>query len=321
VPGEGYIETNRIVAFPSLNENIAGLGIALDAPTHNFSMTRIRRYHTSIPSISTFGSIHKYWEIQPTAEGPVQWVYTSYFNSDVIGNESTFQHYIQPVTSGVWLPNGGQVQTSTQRVVNATFLSLPSCRITIASASSGATCSLTDPNYIEAVFLVPSAAYVSDTVFVRSIPPSGTAVDVQWNFGNGIFTAVADTSIIYTVPGNYEVTYQITNGVCADIQRKNIIIEIPPPQRQGPQGIARLLQSIEVYPNPVPRVLFIDVRLTEALLGTTTIINSVGKVVYRKEEIGTSFNTEIDTDVWPNGMYLLSFQVADKTLWYKLVKE
>ncbi|MFN8417594.1 MAG: T9SS type A sorting domain-containing protein [Cytophagaceae bacterium] len=321
VPSSGYVEATRVLMFPTISENIAGLGIYVEAPTHNFSNTTIRRFHQPIPDINN-GSIPKVWEVLPAVAGPVDAVETSYFLEEAVGDEDRFQQYVQSSTSSFWLPKGGVVNTSLYEVINTTFAQLVSQKITIAASSSGASCLLSDPNYIEAVFLVPSNANQLDTVYMYSLPPVGVnGISYSWNLGDGNTTVDEDLYHIYTVPGSYDITYQISNGICYDVQIKTIQVEIPPPMRTAPNVLGGIVRSMNVYPNPVPNNLYVELELEQSLESSLVIQDARGHVVYRAQSIQDIWNTSIDTSGFPVGFYTLFLQVADKKFIYKIIKE
>jgi hypothetical protein len=320
VSSDGYIESNRVLLFPSITENIAGLGLFVESPSHNFGNTTIRRYHRSVPDING-GSIPKVWEITPAVVGPVDALTTRYFSAELIGNEDRFQQYVQSSNSGFWLPKGGVVNTITHQVSNSTFLQLESQKITVAAASSGASCLLSDPYYIEAVFLIPSNSFQYDTVYMFSIPNSFIGTSFSWNLGDGTTTTDEDIQHIFTAPGLYDITYQISNGVCYDVQTKKIQVSVPPPARSIPNVVGGIVRSVNIYPNPVPADLNVEVELEQRFETSIIIQDARGQVVYSSKSIQEVLSSSIDTSSFPVGFYTLFLQVADKKMIYKLIKE
>src|SRR5690606_2855895 len=62
-----------------------------------------------------------------------------------------------------------------------------------------------------------------------SVLPSTGTIEYFWDFGNGVTSTAADTSIQYSGPGTYNVLLRVTDGICTSEVNKTLRLDIPDP--------------------------------------------------------------------------------------------
>ncbi len=319
----GIVTTTRNLQQLKKTTDIAGLGIFIEAPNQVFGTTTISRGHTPFVDAGA-GSIERYFDITTPFTVAVDNIVIRYFDTDNVGNENLFQLYSYKTSFPIWFPKGGIVNNLLDTVASPYFRNLGSERITIAAASDNATCAPSDPNYVEANFLMPSNAYTFDTLhfinFSHSLNTT-SSLDYIWSFGDGSSADARDTTHIYTLDGIYTTTLLVSNGFCADQRGKIDTITVAPPARLIGQVYGQILNSFKFYPNPCSSTVSIEAELADEFPSTILIHDMLGRTImeatYQQQEISDNFAL---SHLSP-GMYILELQAMGKIFTYKLIKD
>ncbi len=119
-----------------------------------------------------------------------------------------------------------------------------------------------------------------------------------WDYGDGSGnTNVSNPSHTYTAADVYTVklTAEDDKG-CSSTQEKTIT--------------ATIATGIKVFPNPATKSIGFGNDIKEA--GTLQFINSIGQVLYEKENIILNEQAGIDVINWPEGIYTVVFNTEKK---------
>jgi PKD repeat protein len=319
----GMVTTTRNLQFLTKETDIAGLGIFIEAPSQTFGTSTISRGHTAFVDAGS-GGISRYFDIQTTYTLPIDNIVIRYFDTDNIGNENLLQLYSYKASLPVWFPRGGIVNSTLDTVASPYYRNLGTERITIAPASDNATCAPSDPNYVEANFLMPSNAFTYDTLhFINfSFSKNTTStLDYIWNFGDGTSADAEDTTHIYTADGIYITTLQVSNGMCSDLRKKTDTITVAPPARYIGQVYGQILNSFKFYPNPCSSIVSIEAELSDEFPSIILIHDMLGRTImeatYQQQEISDKFTLN---HISP-GMYIMELRSMGKIFTYKLIKD
>ncbi|MDF2455899.1 MAG: in-like serine protease [Cytophagaceae bacterium] len=134
------------------------------------------------------------------------------------------------------------------------------------------------------------------TLYMFSSSQNYTSLTWDYGDGNGT-TNTTNPSHTYTVADVYTVKLTATDDKgCSSTQEKNIT--------------ATLSTGIKVYPNPATKSIGFGNDITD--LGTLQFINSIGQVLYEKENILLNEQNSIDVISWPEGIYTVVFNTAKK---------
>lgn len=137
---------------------------------------------------------------------------------------------------------------------------------------------------------------LSDVSFTNT---STDAVGYTWDFGDGTPSTEANPTHTYSSNGTYNVQLVSThaNG-CTDTITKTITIDL--------LGLAvnTMNASIQLYPNPVDEVLFINNSKMENL--TIQVVDINGRLIYNTNKYMNDAMIEIPTQKWNKGMYFLT---------------
>ena len=102
----------------------------------------------------------------------------------------------------------------------------------------------------------------------------------EWTFDGGTPGTSSQqnpTGIIYTAPGNYDITLVASNDFGSNTYMENIYVDVISGITQNPNEI------FEVYPNPSSGVFNID--LNNNVIETIMIYNSLGKMIHQVNNI------------------------------------
>ncbi|MDB5274481.1 MAG: in-like serine protease [Chitinophagaceae bacterium] len=121
---------------------------------------------------------------------------------------------------------------------------------------------------------------------------------LNWDYGDGNSDVnITNPSHSYTVPDVYSVTLTASDDKgCSSTQQKTITVS--------------LTTGIKVYPNPATKSVSFGNDILDA--GTLQFINSVGQVLYQKDNIVLSDQTVFDVIQWPEGVYTVVFNTDKK---------
>ncbi len=320
---DGVVTTTRNLQFLTKTTDIAGLGLFIESPLQTFGTTTISRGHTVFPEAGA-GSIARYFDITTTNTLPVDNIVLRYFDTDNPSNETLLQLYSFKSSRPVWFPRGGVVDELLDTIASPYYRNLGTERITLAPASDNATCAPSDPNYVEAIYLSSSYAFVEDTVvFVNFSFSKNTtaAMSYIWNFGDGTSADREDTSHIYSEAGFYTTTLQVSNGFCSDLRKKDDTIAVRPPTRDLDKSYGQILSSFSYYPNPCSSVVTVDAELTDVFPSSISIFDMLGRKHLQSDYAEQNVVTDIPLQQLTPGMYLLEFQSMGKIYTYKLIKD
>jgi serine protease len=121
---------------------------------------------------------------------------------------------------------------------------------------------------------------------------------LTWDYGDGDGNVnVTNTSHTYTAADVYTVTLTATDDKgCSSTQQKTIT--------------ASTITGIKVFPNPATKSVGFGNDIKEP--GNLQFINSIGQVLYEKDNILLSEQTGIDVINWPEGVYTVVFNTEKK---------
>ena len=127
---------------------------------------------------------------------------------------------------------------------------------------------------------------------------------ISWDYGDGATeTNIDNPSHIYTVGNTYTITLTATdNKGCSSSKQQNVIVSIG--------------TGIKTFPNPANNNLGFGDDITEE--GNMQIVNSIGQLIYQKENTLLS-NTTIETTTWPQGVYTILFTALNKQYTQKIL--
>jgi PKD repeat protein len=160
-------------------------------------------------------------------------------------------------TGWSWTFDGGTPATSTeQNPTGIVYDAAGTYSVTLEVTKDGETSTETKTDYI-AVYNTPMASWEAanlcedvEAEFTDMTDPNGgTITSWLWNFGDpgsGVFdtSSMQNPTHIYTTPGTYHVSMEVTNnGTCVDMYEQDIIIAAKPGQAAQPQGDATICQG------------------------------------------------------------------------------
>jgi serine protease len=121
---------------------------------------------------------------------------------------------------------------------------------------------------------------------------------LNWDYGDGGSTVnVTNTSHTYIAPDVYTVTLTATDDKgCSSTSQKTIT--------------AAIATGLKVFPNPATKSIGFGSDIKEA--GTLQFINSIGQILYEKENIFLSDQSGFDVINWPEGIYTIVFITEKK---------
>lgn len=113
----GFVRTQRVLTSPSAVDDIAGIGLSIDAIGVFFGSTEILRGHQSQKGASN-GSILRYYKFTPTLNGTANTVKIHYMDTTEMNdlNEASFSIWASDNDGVVWHNQQGVVNQSTDEV-------------------------------------------------------------------------------------------------------------------------------------------------------------------------------------------------------------
>lgn len=178
---------------------------------------------------------------------------------------------------------------------------------------------------LDARFLLPSMAYILDTVvsidITWPVPSQST-----WHFPQEMTLILAQDNLVFSQfaeAGTYEVSLVAEASGCTDSTTKTIVIH----EREAeshPSGRAMtsaLLNTFSVYPNPNEGEFEVDVRLNQESPITITIANAVtAKIIaVLRDEGSARYVKRVSLGSLQAGIYSLKLEHAFGTLFTRMV--
>jgi hypothetical protein len=316
----GTVVVKKNISFPLGTENISGIGFFIDAPTEVFGITEIIREHNSIPDIGN-GSIARWFYVKPGIPSPTNLIKVKYLDNDNVHNETSLSFYTKKPAAANFFPKGGTADANINLVSSSFFLTLDEQVITLAPISNNSTCDKSNPDYVESIFLSPTAAIEGDTVYLVNLSLSTPdSLTNFWNMGDGTNYNTVDVIHIYKEPANYNVSLTINNEVCSDAKTKVILVKEKTSNPKNSAAISAILNSFLYYPNPVQNKLNLQMELSDQYESTITLLDVWGrKLISRKYNDALTLDS-YDVSSLSEGMYILKLDVMGKVFTYRIVK-
>ena len=156
---------------------------------------------------------------------------------------------------------------------------------------------------------VSGFTYIDNQGTVSFTSTSTNATLYNWNFGDLSTGNTANPTHTYTNVGNFLVTLIVTNSCGTDTITQVINITII--------GINEvIINNINIYPNPVKDMLFIDLNNSNLINSEISITDIPGNIVINNKI--DKLNYSIDLSKLNKGMYFININNVNT---YKFVKE
>ena len=156
---------------------------------------------------------------------------------------------------------------------------------------------------------VAGFTYIDNQGTVSFTSTSTNATSYSWNFGDLSTGNTANPTHTYTNVGNFLVTLIVTNSCGTDTITQVINITII--------GINEvIINNINIYPNPVKDMLFIDLNNSNLINSEISITDIPGNIVINNKI--DKLNYSIDLSKLNKGMYFININNVNT---YKFVKE
>ncbi len=123
--------------------------------------------------------------------------------------------------------------------------------------------------------------------------PSGGTAPYSYLWNNGANTQ----SITKLAPGNYVVTVT-DNNECQKIYTITV------GEIVGTNDLS-ILNNISLFPNPTSGNFTVNARFSEMVTSDLTVVDLLGKIVYKKRLEGKEINEHIDLSAYPQGSYFV----------------
>lgn len=179
---------------------------------------------------------------------------------------------------------------------------------------------------LKARYLVTSLAEVFDTVSFISLSVPIDA-DHLWMFGNGIQSTIEDPLHIYTRPGVYETSLQISNEFCSDDEYKTVTIveesEEDEEQEETSRSDNKPTQFVkaDIVPNPNRGFFVLDLEMSKEGGVNLTLLDSSGEILQeRSYKTLSELNDTFDIRRQAAGIYLLRITTADNQKTLRILK-
>ncbi len=148
---------------------------------------------------------------------------------------------------------------------------------------------------------------------------SGTGVVSNWNFGDGTFSQDANGQHIFTQNGTYSVCLSVLNSSdsCSDMHCEDVMVT------NVSTGLGLNQMTItSIYPNPVEKMLQVELNVNRAQDATIRLIDLSGRVVIENSSsLHMGLNTlQLDMSQYNTGIYLLHIQSGEEQIIRKIMK-
>lgn len=144
---------------------------------------------------------------------------------------------------------------------------------------------------------------------------SSDTVAVIWDFGDGIFSELVHPTHTYEKSGTYTVTLTTANECGENSFSQELIVVVSSIQNTAQQ-------QIQLYPNPTTGVLYLNMSAKKTEELTLRLLNVQQQVLLEKKWSYDIKNNilEFDISTIEQGIYLLSVQGQETSLFFKIVK-
>ncbi len=213
-----------------------------------------------------------------------------------------------------WAFEGGTPENSTDENPSVVYVNPGTYGVTLIAFNEFSADTVHYDEYIT-VHPLPVADFVyemsGDTV--QFMQTSLYASRYEWDFGNGMNGEGANPTVVYTEPGEYDVTLIVSNDCGSDtIVRKVEIIT----------GIEEIpLDAIVVFPNPFDDIL--NIRFSPELSGIVelNLMDISGKLMFAESfNVDNSVKRIVKLSGLQSGLYILEIRNEGKVAYRKLVK-
>jgi len=175
---------------------------------------------------------------------------------------------------------------------------------------------------VHAYFLASTIDTVNKAVqFVNLSQPE--SVDQTWYFGDGVTSIVKNPFYTYSLPNNYTVSLEVSNGYCADKISKSLDVLFRENGIRTIKNIKKLeVLRYHVYPNPSSQKINFKMELNEAASVNIKIVDLAGRIISMEQiEYCQYLEKSIVLNEFSNGLYIIEFRATnDKGLVYKATK-
>jgi PKD repeat protein len=197
-----------------------------------------------------------------------------------------------------WLNNNTPIVGAT----DSSYTTLSSGTYNVITEANGCYDTTSTISVIASVPPVAAFTYSDSGLVVTFANTSTGATSWQWDFGNGFSTGLENPIHTYQSPGTYTVQLIVSDGLCSDTLEITFTIYA--------LGLTNNdVPEIQVYPNPVTDVVFIDSPFENY---NVEIFNEVGKLVKTTEYIQSGNPAQIDVSDLSSGTYLLKVVSVEK---------
>jgi hypothetical protein len=322
----GLVKVAPYLGSPLITFNIAGLGLYMASQTTT-GVTKIERGHYEQNSNGDT-SIFRYYNIYASDSLVIDSIKINYFDAEAIAGESTYKIYTSENNGIDWMNKGGKVDTINNYMLTSTITPplLKNFRITIFPIENFATCLPTDPNYISAVYLVPTKGLLNgDSIhFVQLTNPQPASY--VWDFGD-LNSSVTEFSPIHvyhlqvdTIATAYLTSLKVTNGICSDTRKKKVLVNPIPPQKVGFTNTFITFKNINLYPNPSTGFVNLEIDISTDADILIDVTDTQGKSLYKKTINATSVKEGLNINQLDSGIYYIKLTTGEDMRVLKMVK-
>lgn len=138
-----------------------------------------------------------------------------------------------------------------------------------------------------------------------------------WNFGNGDASRLLNPVITYDTAGTYEISLIVFNdNNCSDTLSKQVNVQLPKDTLISSVNIDNDFWSINIYPNPVRKIINIDIDPIVKNDVSFILTDISGKVFYSNSLIPA----KLDLSYLESGVYFLKIKIGDRLICNKIFK-
>jgi hypothetical protein len=176
----------------------------------------------------------------------------------------------------------------------------------------------TSNDLLEAEFLMPSEAFVSDTVVAIDISWPEPE-NVVWSFASGIINVESYDYVeefTFSAPGIYSVSLTSYKAMCIDSISKQIVVlaDTTSMEKKAYLGSNPLIKEFKVYPNPNNGEFSVDIDLEYNADITVDLFNiQQNRLVIRQKGSGQAYyNMDYGFTNLQQGVYVVILYVEDQ---------